>query len=410
MAVSLRDSGIILASRHFILRVLTSRRSTRPPRATIAACTENAKTEHDIALGGIRGGSTHHHWKLMNALAGFLGLVLAFFAGCSEQSSPTAAIKLEGATMGTTYTVRYVLETDTPASSEMHCLIDAELERVNQQMSTYISDSEISTFNRSKSTDWYAVSSETAQVVDIARQISASSGGAFDITVAPLVNLWGFGPDKESDRIPADRDIEARMAHVGYRLLDVRLEPPGLKKRHPSLSIDLSAIAKGHGVDRVGKVLSTHGIHRYFVEIGGEIAARGTRPDGQSWQVGIEAPSDERDIQTIVGLVDAAIATSGDYRNYYERDGQRYSHTINPSTGRPVTHTLASASVVAENCALADAIATCMMVLGPEDGMKLAEENDWLVLLMRREPDRIATIFSTRFAEQFPEVCDGEKP
>jgi FAD:protein FMN transferase len=344
------------------------------------------------------------------AVLWLLSIGLVFNAGCSKSSLEVPPIHLEGATMGTTYTIRYVAEHDTPSPNDIHRLIDEELDRVSQQMSTYIPDSEICTFNRSESTDWFVVSSETAQVVELAHQISVASSGAFDVTVAPLVDLWGFGPSQDNNRIPADLDIEATKATVGYGSLDVRLDPPGLRKRQSKLSIDLSAIAKGHGVDRVGSVLSRQRIKHYFVEIGGEIAARGVRPDGEPWQVGIEAPIEGRAIQTVVGLSDAAIATSGDYRNYFEHDGQRYSHTINPTTGRPVTHALASASVIAENCALADAIATCMMVLGPEEGYKLAEEKRWSVMLLRRDADRISTVCTSRFSERFPGVLESASP
>ena len=183
-------------------------------------------------------------------------------------------------------------------------------------MSTYLPDSEVSLFNVSQSTDWIAVSSETAQVVELAQQISDVSNGAFDVTVAPLVNLWGFGPGKQAAGVPSETEIQAAKSLVGYRQLFVRHEPPGLKKAIPELQIDLSAIAKGHGVDRVGELLEKNGIQHYFVEIGGEIETRGTRPDDKPWKVGIESPQREkRSIQMILELSNAAIATSGNYRN-----------------------------------------------------------------------------------------------
>ena len=307
--------------------------------------------------------------------------------------------------MGTTYTVRYLPELGSPSRQEMHRLIEEELKRVNQQMSTYLKDSEITQFNDSKSTDWFSVSLETAKVVDLSLQISVVSEGAFDVTVGPLVNLWGFGPGKRKNTIPTDAELEAASAHVGYKNLSVRLDPPALKKLDPELQADLSAIAKGHGADRVGKVIETNGIKNYFVEIGGEIFASGNRADGQPWQVGIEAPLDfKRSIKTIIGLSGVALATSGDYRNFFESEGQRFSHTIAPNTGRPVSHQLASASVVSDNRELADAIATCMMVLGPEQGLQLAETKNRAVLLMQRKDGQIPSTCSTRFTELFPEV------
>jgi len=288
----------------------------------------------------------------------------------------------------------------------VHRLVEEELKRVNQQMSTYIQDYEIMRFNVSRSTDWFSVSIETVSVLDLSLQISVVSDGAFDVTVGPLVNLWGFGPNKRKNSIPTDEELETARAAVSFKNLAVRLDPPALKKMDPALQVDLSAISKGHGVDRVSEVIRTHGITNFFVEIGGEIFASGMRVDGMLWQVGIEAPLDfKRSIQTIIGISGVALATSGDYRNFFESEGQRFSHTIDPNTGRPVTHQLASASVVADNCALADAIATCMMVLGPDEGLKLAETKNWAVLLMQRKSGQILSTFSTRFSELFPEVC-----
>ena len=308
--------------------------------------------------------------------------------------------------MGTTYTIRFLPELGSQSNEEMQRLIDEELNRVNQQMSTYLKDSEITRFNDSQSMDWFPVSLETAQVVALSLEISEVSNGAFDVTVGPLVDLWGFGPVKRKNEIPTDEEVETTKASVGFKKLEVRFDPPALKKLDTGLRVDLSAIAKGYGVDRVGEVLRSDGIANYFVEIGGEIIANGKRADGQLWQVGIEAPLDfKRSIQTIIGLSGAALATSGDYRNFFESEGKRFSHTIDPNTGRPVTHQLASVSVVADNCALADGIATCMMVMGTEQGLKLAESKKWAVLLMERKSDQIRSICSTRFSELFPQVC-----
>ena len=314
---------------------------------------------------------------------------------------------LQGSTMGTTYTIRYLPELGCAVPADMQQLINEELLRVNQQMSTYRKDSEISRFSDSRSTDWFSVSAETAKVVDLSLQISTFSNGAFDVTVAPLVNLWGFGPGKRENTIPSETEIATAMVSVGYRQLTVKFDPPALKKSHPALQIDLSAIAKGHGVDRVAGLFRKHGISNYFIEIGGEVFADGTRADGKPWQVGVEAPLvNEQKIHTVIGLSGAAMATSGDYRNFFEVGGQRYSHTIDPSTGRPVTHQLASASVVAENCALADAIATCMMVLGPEQGLELAESKNWAVLLVQRNNDQFTSTCSEDFSVLYPTVCN----
>ncbi len=347
-------------------------------------------------------------FSLLTAVAVALVAIVLFARNGSWSARPTRnQSALHGSTMGTTYSIRYVPVAGCPATLEMQRLIDNELDRVNLQMSTYRKDSELTRFNDSRSTDWFSVSIETARVVELAQKIAIASNGAFDVTVGPLVNLWGFGPEGRKKEIPSDEEVEAVKKMVGYRNLDVRLEPPALRKLLLELRVDLSAIAKGHGADRVSDLLKDRGIKDSFVEIGGEIVTHGNRADGQSWQIGIEAPVDfERSIQVVIGLSGESLATSGDYRNFFQREGQRFSHTIEPSTGRPVTHQLASASVVADNCALADAIATCMIVMGPTGGMQLAETNGWSVLLIQRSDGEMVTTYSKSFATRFPEVCN----
>jgi len=343
--------------------------------------------------------------RLILRLIGWLACI-GCLGGCVETKPITTQELLQGSTMGTTFTIRYQAESGGLLKQELRRLIENELLRVNQQMSTYLKESEITRFNLSDSTNWFSVSKETAEVVNLSLQLSEASHGAFDITVGPLVNLWGFGPSKQSNTIPTDAEIQVAREIVGFSQLSVRLDPPALKKANPGLQIDLSAIAKGHGSDRVGDVIRSQGIYNYFVEIGGEIVARGNRADGQPWQVGIEAPIDfQRSIQTTLGLTNSAIATSGDYRNFFESDGHRFSHTIDPNTGYPVIHQLASASVVADHGALADGIATCMMAMGPERGLALADSKNWAVLLTHRKDGQFPSTCSTRFKELFPAVC-----
>ena len=308
--------------------------------------------------------------------------------------------------MGTTYCIRYRPRDQCPDQNAIHQVIEEELEKINLQMSTYRKDSEVSRFNSSESSDWFAVSTETANVVDLAQKIAKVSDGAFDVTVAPVVNLWGFGPSNRRTTIPSDDEIQAALEHVGYENLLVRVSPPGLRKLIPTLRIDLSAIAKGHGADRVSDLLKRHGIQNSFVEIGGEIVASGHRKGSEPWHIGIESPEEfKRSIAIVVGLSDAALATSGDYRNFYIDSDFRFSHTIDPKTGRPVTHSLASNSVVASNAALADAIATCIMVLGKSDGLRLAEENNWAVLFMDRSDKGFNSTYSKQLEKNLPDVC-----
>ncbi|MCA9127541.1 MAG: FAD:protein FMN transferase [Planctomycetales bacterium] len=290
---------------------------------------------------------------------------------------------LSGQTMGTTYSIKLVPTEQMPPLEELAERIEQELESVNRQMSTYRDDSEISNFNAFRSLDWFSVSSQTAQTVATAIDISAASQGAFDVTVSPLVNLWGFGPQGQATSVPDQATINDTLAKCGYQHLQVRLEPPALRKDLADIEVDLSAIAKGHGVDRVAELLEDEGVRSYFVEIGGEVRTKGAKADGKPWRVGIERPTvSSRLLHMALELDDQAIATSGNYRNYYQLGNGRVAHTIDPRTGQTAYHNLASASVIADNCALADAVATTMMVLGEEQGLKAADEYAWAVLLL----------------------------
>ncbi|MBC8867973.1 MAG: FAD:protein FMN transferase, partial [Planctomycetes bacterium] len=264
----------------------------------------------------------------------------------------------------------------------------ARLKYINDRMSTYLPESEISRFNQTQNDDWFEVSPETAAVLGEALEISEKTAGAFDVTVGPLVNLWSFGPEGRHEEIPTDDEIEKAKADVGFRHVEVRSSPPALRKTFPDAYVDLSAIAKGYAVDEVARVMDGLGITRYMVEIGGEVRTRGRKQDGTFWRIGIEKPvSTARVLQHIVELEDRALATSGDYRNFLEKDGQRYSHTIDPRTGRPVEHNLASASVISDNCTFADAMATALTVMGPDEAFRYATNNDIDVLLIIRVPD-----------------------
>ncbi len=292
-------------------------------------------------------------------------------------------VTFRGQTMGTTYMVKLY---DPPKawleSAAME--VDAELRRVNDQMSTYLESSEISRFNRSESTDWFDVSSETAQVVAYSLEVSRKTKGAFDVTVGPLVNLWSFGPEKRTWSLPDDADIAARLQSVGYEQISSRLDPPAIRKSNPKTQIDLSAIAKGHGVDRITELANDRGAANVFVEIGGEVRVTGDK-NGDAWVVGIQKPDSENNSLLVRHpLRDEAMATSGDYRNRFEVDGQFYSHTIDPRSGRPITHGLASVTVVANDCMTADAWATAIDVLGPDAGFAAAKENGLDVLMAAR--------------------------
>ncbi len=307
--------------------------------------------------------------------------------------------------MGTLYRIKVSELPPGTTREELTSKIEAELDRINDQMSTYRPESEISRFNRQGTENWFEVSPETAQVVLQALRVSEASGGAFDITVAPLVNLWSFGPQNRDPSVPDDREIRAAMKRVGYRKVQVRTSPPALRKLKGDLQIDLAAIAKGFGVDRIAELFERTGLSGYIVEIGGEIRVRGSKPGGSSWTVGIETPTEDRfGIQEVLSLHTGALATSGDYRNFFKADGKRYSHTIDPRTGRPVAHDLASVTVIADSCMKADAWATALTVLGPEKGLKLAQDRGLAALFLIRSGEG----FVRRVTPAFNELTSPE--
>jgi thiamine biosynthesis lipoprotein len=299
-------------------------------------------------------------------------LVLAAFvlAACGDRAP---SWQLSGNTMGTQFNVTVAQPLEQEEREGLQQDIDAELEEVENAMSTYLVHSDISRFNASTSPDWFPVSESTCRAIEIAARVSSLSEGAFDVTVGPLVNLWGFGPAPARIDPPPQAAIDAALERVDYRLVRADCEQPALKKEQPDVYVDLSAYAKGFGVDRVAELLDSRGILRYLVEIGGELRMRGLNAHGARWSVAIESPdAGGRNVSRIVAITDTAMATSGDYRNFFEYRGERYSHTIDPRTGRPTTHALASVTVVDESAALADAMATALLVLGPESGFNLA--------------------------------------
>jgi thiamine biosynthesis lipoprotein len=324
-----------------------------------------------------------------------LTLLLALLTGCKESPTHNEYV-FRGHTMGTAYMVKIAHpKLAKQRLDEIRQAMNSTLQSVNQQMSPYIKDSEISQFNLHPDTTSFAVSCDFARVVREALAISRLSGGAFDVTVAPLINLWGFGTKGKRISPPSDSEIAEVISNIGYQSLNVI--QCGLKKEKPGLTIDLSAIAKGYGVDAVAAVIDSFDFENYLVEIGGEIAAKGVNLRGNQWWVGVDQPNFNQMpgafLYDTLAISNKTVATSGDYRNYFEHQGNYYSHTIDPTTGRPVTHNLASVTVIAEACMLADGLATALMVLGPEKGLKmLVNFPDVEVLFIIREAeDRFTT-------------------
>lgn len=308
----------------------------------------------------------------------FVWLVLSASVSLAKDGPTT---KIEGQCFGP---IRYQVTVGTELSASdrqsLTTSVQQRLDEINQKMSTYISDSDITRFNRDASTDWIEVDQETARVVDLALRISQQSEGAFDITVGPLVAAWKFGaanPEgNEDSQVPTAAEIQQLLGRVGFTKLEVRLDPPALRKQIASLELDLSAIAKGYAVDEVAGVVTRLGHENFFVEVGEEVRAAGQHPSGRKWVCGIEKPLElERVLELKVPLDNMSIATSGDYRQFRIVGDRRYSHTIDPRTGFPTDGAVALASIATADCSVADAWATAAMVLGPEKMLLLATEH-----------------------------------
>ncbi|NAX47067.1 FAD:protein FMN transferase ApbE [Photobacterium halotolerans] len=316
--------------------------------------------------------------KLFTRAAMLLVMTLVV-SGCSEQRQ---LIHLTGSTMGTYYSIKLIEQEGLPSEVALQKEIDRRLERVNDQMSTYREDSELSQFNQHRSSEPFAVSADTATVVQEAIRLSKLTDGALDVTVGPLVNLWSFGPEARPDVVPTDEELDARRQEVGIEHLKV--EGNALIKDLPGLYVDLSSIAKGYGVDVVADYIASLGVNDYLVEIGGEIRLKGKNLEGVPWRIAIEKPTEDgsRSIQEVVEPGEMAVATSGDYRNYFEENGVRYSHLINPITGKPITNRVVSVTVMHPKCMTADALATAFSVMGEEKAIALANQENWPVLLI----------------------------
>lgn len=322
-----------------------------------------------------------HRKKFASSLI-VLAATLASLTACSRPAS-SPEIALSGPTMGTTYSVKVAAPPAGVDSNAVRVTIDEVLARIDLEMSGYRDDSTVSRFNASASTDWFEVSEDMVKVVGEALQVSELSHGALDITVAPLVNLWGMGPAGERAELPSDAEIEQALSRTGYRKLQVRTSPAALRKEIPELTIDLNAVAPGYAVDLLASRFAAMGIQNFMIDIGGEVRARGRNGKDQVWRIAVERPVDAEEAPyAIVRLDDLSVTTSGEYRHYIVRDGHRYSHTIDPRTGRPVEHDLAAVVVATGTALQADAWATALNVLGSEAGYALARERDMAAMFI----------------------------
>ncbi len=343
----------------------------------------------------MRGFESRRLWHLLSLL---LAVFFSFGADAVESANSTNAMEsLRGLTMGAGWSVKYIVPAKAPVKTEVHRALQSLLDRLEGQMSTWRDDTDLARFNAARRTDWFPVPRETVLVVIEAQRISKLTGGAFDVTVESLVRLWGFGPRGRLGVVPSAAAIEEAQAKIGWRHLDARLDLPVLKKAIPALSVDLSALAPGFAADEIGRWLELRGVTNYLAEVGGELRARGHDSRGRPWRVGIERPVDDnREIARVVALDNLSLATSGDYRNFFIKDGRRYAHIVDPRTGRPTEH-VAAVSIAHPSAMTADALATALMVLGPEQGMKLAREQGWPVQFVVREGNVLRTTATPQF-------------
>lgn len=328
-----------------------------------------------------------------------IALLLApMLIGACNNVARLPEYELAGNTMGTTYDIKLVAPPESWAKDELQQQIDETLERVENLASTYRKHSELTIFNASQSTDWTAVSAELCNVIERALQISQLTDGAFDITVGPLVNLWGFGPEGDIQQPPAEEEIATALSRVGYERLQTDCSAPALRKDNSDLYVDLSGWAKGYAVDELATLLDAASVTDYLIEVGGELRMLGHNAEGLRWAVAIEKPlASSREPQTILRVTDTGVASSGDYRNYFEFEGTRYSHTIDARTGRPVSHALAAVTVIERSAAFADGMATALLVLGPKSGPELAEKLNLAAYFLVRGTSGIEEISTTLF-------------
>ena len=288
---------------------------------------------------------------------------VASFAAADEP------LRISGKTMGS----YYAIVIDSPVNADARQLqkeFETRFADINRQMSTWDEASEISQFNRSASTDWFTVGNDFAVVVQEAKRLHVLTEGTLDCTVAPLIDAWGFGVTKRR-KIPSDEEISNALKNVGMQHLEVRIEPPSIRKAIPDLQLNLSSIAPGYAADEVCRILHSRNLKAHIVDVGGENRAGDAKAEGDAWRVGIESPLGG-DLYKVVELTDNAIATSGDYRNFFVAGGKKYSHILDPKTGRPVEDPPACVSVVHHSCMTADGLGTAMMVLGRDRGIALA--------------------------------------
>jgi thiamine biosynthesis lipoprotein len=329
----------------------------------------------------------------------------------AAQAEAPRVASLTGPTMGTTYHIKYWGEGDD-APPEVKRAIDGLLAEFDRQMSTYRDDSELSQFNRAPAGEWFPVSRDTARVVEESLRYFRDTDGVLEVTVPPLLRLWNFGGDAKKGAAPAPptrEAIDAAQALVGSQRLEVRLDPPALKKTIDGVEVDLSSIAPGYAVDLIIEQLRALGFANAMVEIGGEVRAVGARPDGKSWRIGVEkVDSTDGTLARVVSLDNLALSTAGDYRNYRAADGRRFTHIIDPRSGEALPYRGAAVTVIASTCTSADALDTPLLIMGPEDGYEWCVKYDIAALFQVRNDDGdIVERATPRFDQLTPGIIEA---
>ncbi|MES1926870.1 FAD:protein FMN transferase [Salinisphaera sp. T31B1] len=346
--------------------------------------------------------------KTQTARAGRYGRLLILWvcaialAGCSPRDEP---IRVSGPAQGTTFNVT-VMSPDGVDQASVASAVQRVIDTVDDQMSTWRDDSEISRFNRAPAGEWVPVSGDLAKITRQALALGRQTNGAFDVTLGPILKVWGFGAGADvPSKLPTTETLNAAREKTGIGQIDVRMEPPALRKKVDGITLDLAGLAQGYTVDRIADALRQLGAEHFLAELGGELYAQGTKESDKPWRIGVEKPeAGVRTIERVVGLADAGMTTSGDYRDYFELDGHRFSHTIDPRTGRPVAHDLRAVTVIAQDAMTADAMATALLVMGPEAGLRYANANGIAALFVRGNDDAYTESNSKAFEPYLKEA------
>jgi len=325
----------------------------------------------------------------------YIFVVTIFFSGCNLHSNEVVLIN--GMTMGTTFSIQLINDKSNFNKKKLEEKINDILVDVNNKMSTWDSDSEISKINKMSTGQWIYVSPDTLFILALAKSVSKKTNGAFDVTTGNLIKLWGFETNEDKNYIPDEQSIKQTTLDVGYNKLLIDDKKSAVYKKSP-FKINLSAIAKGYAVDKISEYLNKNKYSIYLVEVGGEIRVKGKKGDAKKWKIAIETPSSQvREVHNIINITDHAIATSGDYRNYFEIEGKRYSHIIDPIIGKPITHNLASVTVISDTVAIADAVATALMVMGAEKGYKYCENNSISAYFIYKQGGKFKVYVTSQF-------------